>query len=69
MVHLAHKIHKKSLRKWSGFHLKNWLSPKNTKNPIKTKKKVPKSLSNVSRHHIDTIVYQISDKKDENWDH
>ena len=38
MVHVSHKNHKNSIWKWSGLHLKNWLSSKNTKNPIKTEK-------------------------------
>ena len=28
MVQLAHRNHKKSIWKWSGYHLKNWLSNK-----------------------------------------
>ena len=36
MGHLPHKTHNNSIWTWSVFHLKNWLGPKNTKNPVKS---------------------------------
>ena len=67
MVHLGQRNHKTSMRKQSGLHLRTWLSPKNTKNPIKTEKsKFQKSFLSVTRYPIDTQVYQISYKSDQN---
>ena len=67
MVHLAHRNHKNPSRKWSRSHLKTWLSPKKTKNQIKTEKiKFQKFFQNSLRYPIDTQVYQISYKQDQN---
>ena len=45
MVYSAHTNHNISIWKQSGFHLKKWLSPKNTKNATKTEKiKISKTL-------------------------
>ena len=45
MVHLAHRNHKIPIWKWSGSHLKNWLSPKNTTDKKNQNFKNPSSVS------------------------